>query len=186
MLRPPGRPGALAAALWQSDGRRSERSREKGSGVSGTIERRVPSGLGALASVLAGVGGPDGALVFAADPDIGDDWQDVLAQFREAFEATRRALAAGAPVVYVVDQRDLLGQRGPGAAMAATGLLSGARAAAFEMRKAGIPVNVVATEEATPPAAVAAWVALLLEPGPGGPTGELVRLGGEHLGKALP
>jgi len=154
--------------------------------VDGTIERRVPPGLGALGDVLGGVDGPEGALVFVADPDVGDEWEDVLAQFREAFESTRRALAAGAPVVYVVDQRDLLGQRGPGAAMAATGLLSGARAAAFEMRRSGIPVNVLATEEGTPPEAVAAWVGRLLAPGPGGPTGELVRLGGEHLGKALP
>jgi len=154
--------------------------------VDGTIERRVPSGLGALAGALEGLEGPEGALVFVADPGVGDEWEDVLAQFREAFESTRRALAAGAPVVYVVDQRDLLGQRGPGAAMAATGLLSGARAAAFEMRRSGIPVNVLATEEATPPEAVAAWVGRLLDPGPGGPTGELVRLGGEHLGKALP
>lgn len=150
------------------------------------IERRVPSHLGALAAALEGSGGPDGALVFVADPQIGDGWEDVLAQFREAFERTRRALAAGAPVVYVVDQRDLLGQRGAGAAMAATGLLSGARAAAFEMRRSGTAVNVIATEEGTPPEAVAAWVGRLLEPGPGGPTGELVRLGGEHLGKALP
>jgi hypothetical protein len=154
--------------------------------VSQTIERRVPAGLGSLGEALAAVEGPDGALVFAADPAVGDEWEEVAAQFREAFEATRRALAAGAPVVYVVDQRDLLGQRGPGAAMAATGLLSGARAAAFEMRKAGIPVNVVATEEATPPEALARWVDRLLAAGPGGPTGELVRLGGEHLGKALP
>lgn len=150
------------------------------------IERRVPASLGALADALAEVGGPEGALVFVADPEIGDDWEGVEAQFREAFESTRRALGAGASVVYVVDQRDLLGQRGPGAAMAAAGLLSGARAAAFEMRRAGIPVNVVATEESTPPEAVAAWVGRLLYPGPGGPTGELVRLGGDHLGKALP
>jgi hypothetical protein len=154
--------------------------------VSGTVERRVPSDLGALTDALAAVDGPDGALVFVADPSVGDDWEGVLAQFREAFDCTRRALAAGAPVVYVVDQRDLLGQRGAGAAMAATGLLSGARAAAFEMRRAGVPVNVIATEEATPPEAVAAWVGRLLDPGPGGPTGEVVRLGGEHLGKALP
>jgi len=154
--------------------------------VSGTIELRVPAGLGSLGEALAEVEGPEGALVFAADPAVGDEWEDVAAQFQEAFECTRRALAAGAPVVYVVDQRDLLGQRGPGAAMAATGLLSGARAAAFEMRKAGIPVNVVATEEATPPEALARWVGRLLEAGSGGPTGELVRLGGEHLGKALP
>jgi hypothetical protein len=154
--------------------------------VSGMVEVRMPAGLGALAGALEAVPGPGGALVFVADPGIGDDWEAVLAQFREAFERTRRALEAGGPVVYLVDQRDLLGQRGPGAAMAATGLLSGARAAAFEMRRAGIPVNVVATEEATPPEVVADWVARLLQPGVGGPTGELVRLGGEHLGKALP
>jgi hypothetical protein len=157
-----------------------------GSGVSGTVERRVPAELGALGDALAAVEGPDGALVFAAAPAVGDEWEEVMAQFREAFECTRRALASGAPVVYVVDQRDLLGQRGPGAAMAATGLLSGARAAAFEMRKSGVPVNVVAVEEASPPEALAVWVSRLLDPGPGGPTGELVRLGGEHLGKALP
>ncbi len=154
--------------------------------MSGTIERRVPAGLGALADALAGVIGPEGALVFVADPAIGDEWEGVAAQFREAFDSTRRALGAGAPVVYVVDQRDLLGRRGLGAAMAAAGLLSGARAAAFEMRRAGVPVNVVATEEGSPPEAVAAWVGRLLDPGPGGPTGELVRLGGDHLGKALP
>ena len=154
--------------------------------MNGTIHRRVPDGLTSLAAALDGLSGPDGSLVFVADPAVGEEWPAVLAQFREAFALTREALGAGAPVVYVVDQRDLLGQRGPGAAMAATGLLSGARAAAFEMRRAGVPVNVVATEEATPPEAVAAWVGLLLNPGPGGPTGELVRLGGEHLGKALP
>lgn len=154
--------------------------------MSALIERRVPAGMEALAGALSGVGGPEGALVFVADPGVGDEWEGVAAQFREAFELTRKALGRAAPVVYVVDQRDLLGQRGPGAAMAATGLLSGARAAAFEMRKAGIPVNVVATEETTPPEAVAAWVGRLLDPGPGGPTGELVRLGGEHLGRALP
>jgi hypothetical protein len=154
--------------------------------MSGTVERRVPPGMEALAAALAGVEGPEDALVFVADPEIGDEWEAVAAQFQEAFECTRRALAAGGPVVYVVDQRDLLGQRGPGAAMAATGLLSGARAAAFEMRRVGVPVNVLATEEGTAPETAAAWVARLLSPGPGGPTGELVRLGGEHLGRALP
>ncbi len=154
--------------------------------MSGTIHRRVPAALAGLGAALEGIAGPDEALVFVADPPVAEDWPAILAQFREAFDLTRTALAAGAPVVYVVDERDLLGQRGPAAAVAATGLLSGARAAAFEMRKAGVPVNVVATEEATTPAAVAAWVERLLAPEPGGPTGELVRLGGEHLGKALP
>jgi hypothetical protein len=180
-----GRPGHRTMGyLWQSGGRRRRRAGE--SDVSGSIERRVPTGMGIMGEALATVEGPDDALVFAADPAVGDDWERVLAQFREAFECTRRALAAGAPVVYVVDGRDLLGQRGAGPAMAANGLLSGARAAAFEMRKAGVPVNVVAVEEGTPPEALARWVTRLLDAATGGPTGELVRLGGEHLGKALP
>jgi len=41
--------------------------------VSGAIERRVPSGLGALAGALEGLDGPDGALLFVADPEVGDD-----------------------------------------------------------------------------------------------------------------
>lgn len=154
--------------------------------MGGAVKVRVPPGREALGGALEPVTGPDQALVFIADPAVGDVWEDVLAQFREAFGATVQALGAGAPVVYIVDQRDLLGQRGPGAAMAAAGLLSGARAAAFEMRKGAVPVNVLATEESTPVEAVARWVERLLAPGPGGPTGELIRLGGDHLGKALP
>ncbi|MGH8875548.1 MAG: hypothetical protein ACRDVM_09920, partial [Acidimicrobiia bacterium] len=83
-------------------------------------------------------------------------------------------------VVYLVDGPDLLGQRGAGRAMVACGLLSGARTAAIE----GVAVNVVAVEEGTPPAVIAVWAGRLLERD--GPTGELVRLGGSHLGKALP
>jgi hypothetical protein len=154
--------------------------------VPATIRCRADSGLEGLAAALGQVEGPAGTLVFVADPAVGDDWEAVLAEFEEAFALTREALAAGAPVVYVVDQRDLLGQRGVGAAMIATGLLSGARSAAFEMRRAGVPVNVLATEEATLPAAVAGWAARFAEAVPGGPTGELVRLGGDHVGKALP
>jgi hypothetical protein len=151
-----------------------------------TIRCRADTGPEGLAAALGALSGPAGALVFVADPAVEEDWEAALAEFEEAFALTREALAAGAPVVYVVDQRDLLGQRGVGAAMVATGLLSGARSAAFEMRRAGVPVNVLATEEATPAAAVAEWAARLVEAIPGGPTGELLRLGGDHLGKALP
>ena len=154
--------------------------------MAATVRCPAGSGLEGLGAALGEPVGPAGALVFVADPAVGEDWSAVLAEFQEAFALTRKALASGAPVVYVVDQRDLLGQRGPGAAMVATGLLSGARSAAFEMRRAGVPVNVLATEESTPAAVVAEWVARFLEAAPGGPTGELVRLGGDHLGKALP
>ena len=75
------------------------------------------------------------------------------------------------------------GGEGPPRAMVACGLLSGARTAAIEGLKPGIPVNVLAVEDDTTPETVAMWVARLAEPG--GPSGELVHLGSAHLGKAL-
>lgn len=127
--------------------------------------------------------GPENGLVFAA-AEVGDAWDDVLAELTAAFELTRGAVRNQSPVVYVVAHDDLLGRRGPGPAMVATGLLSGARTAAVEQLKAGVPVNVLAVEQDSGPDAVATWVARLLEPD--GPTGEIVRMGGAHLGKALP
>jgi len=126
---------------------------------------------------------PEDGLVFVAAGDRAD-WEAVAEELGEAFELTQRAARSGAPVVYVVAGEDLLGQRGAGPAMVACGLLSAARTLAFETRKDGVPANVVATQADTAPEVVARWTALLLEGG--GPTGELVKLGGAHLGKALP
>ena len=137
----------------------------------------------ALVSEGLSRGEPGDALVFAA-ADVGDDWDDVLAELTAAFQLTREAVRNKAPVVYVVAHDDLLGRRGPGPAMVATGLLSGARTAAVEQLKAGAAVNVLAVEADSDPDSVATWVARLLEPN--GPTGEIVRMGGAHLGKALP
>jgi hypothetical protein len=149
---------------------------------------RIPAGRDDLEEAFAAEiqpGSVEAGLVFvAAGPEIGDAWPVVLDELTEAFDLTQAATRAGGPVVYVVAGEDLLGQRGPGAAMIACGLLSGARTLAFETRKAGIPANVVATDGHTSLDALATWVRRLLEPG--GPTGELVRLGGNHLGKALP
>jgi hypothetical protein len=142
---------------------------------------RVPE---ALAEALRTVGVGDDHTVFAARDDVGDDWEAVLGELTDAFEVTRAALQQEAPVVYVVNGDDLLGRRGPGPAMVACGLLSAARTAALEGAKAGIPINTLAVEDDTEPAAAAPWVARLLQPG--GPTGELVRFGTGHLGKALP
>ena len=102
----------------------------------------------------------------------------------EAFVLSREAARAGAPVVYVVDSADLLGRRGAGKAMVATGLLSAARDLAQETVRAGIPANVLATDETTDPGTVAAWIARLLDRP--GTTGELIRLGSTHLARALP
>ena len=68
--------------------------------------------------------------------------------------------------------------------MVATGLLSAARTLAAELKRDGVPVNVLGITPETPVEAISTWVGRLLEPG--GPTGELVQLGGTQIGKALP
>ena len=67
--------------------------------------------------------------------------------------------------------------------MAACGLLSGARTAAIEGRKSGVPVNVLAVEDDTTARDSRGVGGTAAEPG--GPSGELVHLGSAHLGKAL-
>ncbi len=115
---------------------------------------------------------------------VGDDWEQVLGELTRAFEVTRAAAQAGDPVVYVIDNDDLLGRRGPGRAMVATGLLSAARTAALEGIRDGWTVNVIAVSDDTKDEAVDAWIARL-EQSPA-VTGELLRIGPGHLGKALP
>jgi hypothetical protein len=121
-------------------------------------------------------------LVFAADVH-GDDWPSILAELTTAFELSRAAARAAVPITYIVHNDDLLGRRGAGRAMVATGLLSAARTAAVELVKSGVPVNVLAVEDGTDPTTVARWVGFVTEPG--GPTGELIHLGPGHIGKAL-
>lgn len=137
-----------------------------------------------LHSALGTAGLPERGLVFVTDATIGDGWEEVAAELTEAFLMSRQAGVAGVPIVYVVDGAALLGQSGTGPAMVACGLLSAARSAAIEGRKGGVGVNVLALEPDTEPQSVAVWCGRLLEGD--GPTGELIRLGGAHLGKALP
>lgn len=122
------------------------------------------------------------ALVFAPhDPT--DDWAWVKSTLTLAFELSRSAAASRLPIVYVVDTDDLLGRRGAPRAMVATGLLSGARTAALETARDGIPVNVLAVEDGSARSDICRWARRLCEPD--GPTGELVHLGSRHIGKAL-
>jgi cellulose synthase/poly-beta-1,6-N-acetylglucosamine synthase-like glycosyltransferase len=86
--------------------------------------------------------------------------------------------------VYVVRQDDLLGRRGPGNAMVATGLLSAARTAALEGAGRGWSANVLAIDLDVDPAAVQGWAQRLIDDG--AVTGEVVRIGPGHIGKALP
>lgn len=115
--------------------------------------------------------------------EVGDDWASVNAELSEAFVLSQVSAQHGHAIVYVVHNDDLLGRRGAGAAMVATGLLSAARTAAVELAKGGVPVNVLAIEDSTDAGIIAHWVELVAEPG--GPTGELIHLGSGHIGKAL-
>lgn len=113
-----------------------------------------------------------------------DEWSEVSSELFEVFQFSQGAARAGAPLVYLVLTDDLLGRRGPGRAMVATGVLSAARTLALEMAKSGVPVNVLSVEEDTAPATIGTWIGYLSLPD--GPTGEVVRLGSGHIGKALP
>ncbi len=122
--------------------------------------------------------------VFWATP-VGDDWEEVKAEMERAFRSSRSAAQAEESIVYVVHHDDLLGRRGTGNAMVATGLLSAARTAAIEGSRKGWSVNVVAYDDEADREQVEAWANQVAE-SPSGVTGELIRVGSSHLGKALP
>jgi hypothetical protein len=150
---------------------------------------RIPTSRLDLAEVVSASGiiegSADSGLVFVASgPAIGDDWDAVASELSEVFRLTQQAVRSGAPVVYVVAGEDLLGQRGAAAAMVATGMLSAARTAAIETSRARVPINVVAAYDDASLDDVVAWIERLLVPT--GATGEVVRVGVGHLGKALP
>ncbi len=86
--------------------------------------------------------------------------------------------------VYVVHHDALLGRRGAGNAMVASGLLSAARTAALEGVRKGWTTNVIAYDDDADPKDVEKWAERMLEPR--GVAGELIRIGSTHIGKALP
>jgi hypothetical protein len=116
--------------------------------------------------------------------EVGDDWEEVRDELTRAFEKARDAARSGESLVFVVAQDDLLGRRGPGRAMVATGLLSAARTAALEGSRQGWTANVVAYDADADRSAVETWAARLLTSD--GVTGEVVRVGPGHIGKAVP
>ena len=126
---------------------------------------------------------PDAAAIVVA-PDVGDDWDEIRDVLLAAFATSRRAATDSRPMVFVVHNDDLLGRRGPGRAMVATGLLSGARTAAIELAKERVPVNTLAITDDSDPGTIVRWIEVLASSA--GPTGELVHLGADHIGRALP
>jgi len=115
---------------------------------------------------------------------VDDDWADVKAELGRAFQMSRTAAQAEESFVYVVHHDDLLGRRGSGNAMVAAGLLSAARTAALEGSRKGWTANVIAYDDEADREQVERWANWMLDSN--GATGELIRIGHSHLGKALP
>jgi hypothetical protein len=113
--------------------------------------------------------------------EVGDDWVAVRSELARIFHLSREAARAEESFVYVVRYEHLLGRGGVGNAMVTTGLLSAARTAALEGARKGWTANVLAVDDGT--AAVEDWAEMLAS---GTVTGELIRFGPGHLGKALP
>jgi hypothetical protein len=152
------------------------------------VRLRLPGPLSEVAEALeqAGIGPGDGAdgLVFAAAPEPPPDYPALEAELLECFRLSKEAAAKGGPIVYVVAQADLLGQRGALGAMRAGALLSGLRSLALEGARAGLRANAVATGDEADPHRVARWIGHLLSES--GVAGELVRVDAAHLGKLVP
>jgi hypothetical protein len=116
--------------------------------------------------------------------EVGDDWPEILAELTRAFEMAREVATQDQSLVFVVRQDDLLGRRGAGNAMVATALLSACRTAALEGVRKGWTANVIAIDDGVSPDEVEAWARYLRQSG--SVTGELIRIGPGHIGKALP
>ena len=144
---------------------------------------RVPPGLAPLERALRSEP-PERGLVFAADPDAPADYEALEEELAECFRLTQAAVGAGEPVVYVVAQADLLGQRGALAAMRAGALLSAMRSLAVEGARDGLRANALAVGVDSDGAAVARWARLLLADA--AVSGELVRVEAAHVGKVVP
>lgn len=117
--------------------------------------------------------------------EVGDDWAEIKYELDRAFQMARASARAEENFVFVVHHDDLLGRRGAGNAMVATGLLSAARTAAIEGSRKGWTANVVAFDDDADPDSVEGWGERLAEDSLG-VTGEVIRIGSSHLGKALP
>ena len=116
--------------------------------------------------------------------EVGDDWPSIRHELERAFQVARRAAQDEASFVFVVNHDDLLGRRGPANAMVATCLLSAARTAAIEGSRKGWTANVIAFDDGADRSDVEEWAERMLDSA--GVSGEVIRVGTTHIGKALP
>ena len=114
-------------------------------------------------------------MIFTASEQ--EDFDGVETALADAFRRAQQAARDGEPIVFVLSQEDLLGQRGVPGAMLANALLSGMRTLAAEGHRA----NAVAVGPDANPEDLQHWIAAL-EAGRG-VAGELVRVHAAHVGK---
>ncbi len=105
------------------------------------------------------------------------DWAGVETALLDAFRRSQAAARDGEPIVFVLSQEDLLGQRGAPGAILANALLSAMRTLAAEGHRA----NAVATGAETDAEDLQHWIGALSAGR--GVTGELVRVHAAHVGK---
>ena len=110
-------------------------------------------------------------------PDAPADFAGVEAALLDAFHQSQAAARNQEPIVYVLRQKDLLGQDTVLGAILAGALLSAVKTLAAENNVA----NAVAVGDV--PAHAEHWIAILHDQTD--VTGELIRLGPGHVGKAL-
>lgn len=119
------------------------------------------------------------ALVYRPGLDIAlDELEDALT---DAFDTIRAAVSDHRPVVIVVDEELLRGVGEPASVAFVHGLLGLTRAFGVEGRKPGWQVSLLACGPDVGNDERTRWIARLSDPQ--GATGELVRLGAEHLGR---
>ena len=105
------------------------------------------------------------------------DWAAVETELADAFRRAQEAARNEEPIIFVLSQEDLLGQRGAPSAILANSLLAGMRTLAAEGHRA----NAVAVGADTDPEDLQHWIAQL-DSGRG-VAGELVRVHAAHVGK---
>jgi hypothetical protein len=105
------------------------------------------------------------------------DWAGVETALLDAFHRSQAAARDGEPVVFVLSQADLLGQRSVPGAILANALLSAMRTLAAEGHRAGA----VAVGEDADPEDLQHWIDALSAGR--GVTGELVHVHAAHVGK---
>jgi hypothetical protein len=140
-----------------------------------------------LAQALSAIGSEDGdaskGLVFGPHSGL-ETWAETEQELLETFRLTQRAASTGAPVVYLLRARALLGREGPLDCAVATGLLSGVRTLAFEGSRRDQFAVAIALGEDTSAEQVRSTVEWALDTKPG--SGQVLLLGSEHFSSAIP